>query len=191
MDQSPSSGEESFRALYQAHQRAILAYAIRRTGQRADADEVVAETFLVAWRRPDDVPGEPDTLPWLYGVARGVLANFRRSGRRQSLVRERLAGLPIEAAEVDVHARDDSLRAVHGALQSLKRDDRELIRLIAWEGLSHRQVGQVLGCSENAVAVRLHRIRRRLSVELDHEQRRARRAQTANLGADPGGERHR
>lgn len=193
MDRSPSTGEESFRALYQTHQRAILAYALRRTAQRADADEVVAETFLVAWRRPGDVPAEPDTLPWLYGVARGVLANLRRSGRRQHLLRERLAGLPIEAAELDVPAGDDSFRAIQCALRALKPDDLELIRLVAWEGLSHRQAAQVLGCSENAVAVRLHRIRRRLSVELGQQQHRARKRRdgTANPNTYPEGERDR
>jgi DNA-directed RNA polymerase specialized sigma24 family protein len=71
-----------FDEIYQAHGRAILGYALRRTSIDA-AQDIAAETFLVAWRRIDEVPKEP--LPWLLGVARRILANQRRSATRAEL----------------------------------------------------------------------------------------------------------
>ncbi len=136
-------------------------FLLRRTGPDT-ADDVLAETLLVCWRRFDDLP-EP-ALPWAYGVARNVLANAQRSERRQQRVAARVASVdpPREEAEAE-GPRDD---AVHDALAGLGDDDAELLRLWAWEQLTPAEIATVLGVTPNAVSVRLHRARARLAEEL-------------------------
>ena len=88
MRESPD--EVKFRSAYEAHARALLGDALRRTATPADAADVVAETMLTAWRRLDVMPDEPETILWLYGVARNVIANGDRTRRRQRRLAERL-----------------------------------------------------------------------------------------------------
>jgi RNA polymerase sigma-70 factor (ECF subfamily) len=151
--------ERRFRELFERHYGAISAYADRRCPS-ADADDVVAETFAVAWRRLDAVPTD-DALPWLYSVARKVLANQRRSQRRWFGLLDRLRSEQPGAAR---EPRDGA--PVVDALRRLKPDEREVLLLAAWEGLSHREIGLALGASENAIGIRVHRARKRLAQEL-------------------------
>jgi RNA polymerase sigma factor (sigma-70 family) len=155
-----------FQRLFEAHYRALMAYALRRTSSEADAHDVIAETFAVVWRRLDVVPGDDEALPWLYGVARRCLANQRRQEGRRSRLTVRLeddatgsvGGLPdTGSSEVS-----DGALAVRRALASLRPADQEILRLVAWEELSHREVAMALGVSANAVAIRIHRARKRL-----------------------------
>lgn len=158
MDADPASRRE-FRALFETYYGQVHAYARRRTTQPADADDVVAETFTVAWRRLGEMPEEP--LPWLYGVARRVLANQRRGRNRFLGLIERLRREPQ-----DMETPGDVGEPVRVALARLKPADQEVLRLSAWEGLSHAQIGQVLGITANAAAIRVHRARRQLGAEL-------------------------
>ncbi|MBM3696786.1 MAG: sigma-70 family RNA polymerase sigma factor, partial [Actinobacteria bacterium] len=123
---------------------------------RDEAADAAAEVFTVAWRKIAHLPPEPDTLPWLYGVARRVVANSARSRRR----RQRLAIRAAAQATEWSHTPDPA--GVLVALELLRSGDREILRLAAWEGLDPREMGLVLGCSPNAAAIRLHRARRRL-----------------------------
>jgi len=156
--------EEDFRRLWAEHHRHVLAYALRRTGQRADAEDVVSSTFTVAWRRRGDKPAAEFELPWLYAIAARVLANQRRSLRRLVALRSRLRELPAPAAD----ERSD-LPEVVAALKQLRGDDQEILRLAAWEGLTGAELAVALGCSENAATIRLHRARRRLAEQLAKE----------------------
>jgi RNA polymerase sigma factor (sigma-70 family) len=141
----------------------LLAYALRRTERLADAEEIVAETMLVAWRRHEKLPAGDEAIPWLYGVARRVLANQRRSQARRR--RLELLLQPLTRSSIDP-ASPAEVDAVIAATQRLPEADQEVLRLAAWEGLSHAQIAVSLGCSENAAALRLHRARRRLRGEL-------------------------
>ena len=154
-----------FDALFTAHQRHVLAYALRRTRTPADAEDVAAETFTIAWRKLDAIPaGEP--LPWLYAVARRVLANHRRGlGRRERLA----ALLRVEDVATPVHAGEDRDTAVFAALGSLSPADQEILRLVAWEELGNQAIAAVLGITPNAVAIRLHRARARFADALARE----------------------
>jgi len=139
----------------------VHAYAVRHT-DADEAEDVVAETFLVAWRRLADVPGDP--LPWLLVVARNTLANRRRSAYRHRVLELELARLirvarPADAADVPVQARDEVLRAV----ARLSDTEREAVLLAAWDGLSPQQAALVAGCSVDAFTKRLSRARARLS----------------------------
>jgi RNA polymerase sigma-70 factor (ECF subfamily) len=145
------------------HGREILAYALRRTGAE-DAADIVAETFLVAWRRLEDVPPGDQARLWLYGVARRTLANQRRGERRRERLGERLrADLPPVLVDPPEPPGPDAL----AALERLGPEDREVLRLSAWEELSPSEVAAVLGISAVAARSRLHRARRRLRRALE------------------------
>lgn len=146
--------------LFRAHHARVLAYALRRTLTEADAEDAASETFAVAWRRSADAPADP--LPWLYAICRRVLANQRRSGSRRLALRLRLARAEPPPSQ---RLGEDEGPAIT-ALAHLRPDDQELLRLVAWEDLSHAQIADSLGISVNAVAIRLHRARRRFAAVL-------------------------
>src|ERR1700733_732824 len=147
---------ERFERLYAAHAGVVRRYAQRRGGA-GEADDVVADVFLSVWRRLDEVPADP--VPWLLGIARGVLSNRRRGEDRHAaliarLMSEQLANSALGDDELDL--------ALIKALGSLSASDQELLLLVAWERLNSEELAQVLGLSKGTVAVRLHRARRRL-----------------------------
>ena len=159
--------ERRLDSLWQDHAPAVLRYARRRVFD-AEVDEVVAETFVVAWRRIEDVP--EFALPWLLGVARGVSANVRRAARRRDDLTQRLVAQPegfTAMPDVRSDADEDLPAAITLALHRLSAKDRELLTLMAWDGLDRDQAAEALGCSRGTLAVRLHRARRRLRAELD------------------------
>jgi RNA polymerase sigma factor (sigma-70 family) len=158
---------QRFEALFREHYPAVRAYALRRSAPDS-AQDAVAETFLVAWRRLDSVPEDP--LPWLYGVARRVLANQRRSDNRRRALGERLAAERAPGG-ADPAERLAEVDAVAGALARLRPDDREALMLSAWEGLDNAGAARASGCSRAAFAVRLHRARGRLAQALDAYER--------------------
>jgi RNA polymerase sigma-70 factor (ECF subfamily) len=154
----PGSEEQRFEELYAAHVHTIASYLRART-DRDSAVDALARTFEIAWRRLSDVPDEPK--PWLFGVARRVLADQRRSAGRQETLIERISESLRESA--DDHAETLSVRqAILAALSELAPVQREALLLIAWDGLTHREAAAALGCSTGALAVRVHRARRHL-----------------------------
>ncbi len=160
------SDSARFEALYRDTRADVLAYLIRRAGDREEAAELLAETYLVAWRRFDTVPTGPEARLWLFGVARNLLL---KAGRRRHVHTALVARLAHELRVVDtpVHgAENDRADAVAAALATLSARDRELITLTAWEGLSPGEIAAVTGSSANVVRVRLHRARARLVREL-------------------------
>ena len=151
---------EQFSRLFDEHYDALTRFAARSVGP-ADAQDVVADTFLVAWRRRYDIPR--DSLPWLIGVARNVLfQQYRASARRVALTAELEATRRMAADPEQVVERQWVLRALAG----LSASDRELLVLTAWEGLSPRQAAVVIGCSSATLRVRLHRARHRFAAAL-------------------------
>jgi RNA polymerase sigma-70 factor (ECF subfamily) len=153
-----------FEALFTVHYGPLMRYAARRVGVDS-AQEVVSETFLLAWRRLGDVPD--DALPWLYGAARRVAANEIRRRSRFLRLGERAAEMHVpERSHPDVVS--DQLR-VRAALQGLSERDREVVMLAEWEGLTTSEIATVLACSDSAAKVRLHRARRRLALLLGPE----------------------
>lgn len=156
-----------FEQLYDATSHLILGYALRRTDGAEDAADVVAEVFLVAWRRLDDVPAGDEARLWLYGVARNVLANHSRALRRRdrltSQVRDEVA---VFARGMRPAGEGRDRTAILAALAALGDVDREVLGLVGWEGLDHEQAAAVLGCSRPGLRVRLHRARRRFGREL-------------------------
>lgn len=157
----PSQDAQSlFRVLFDQTHLALLAYAVRRVANPADAADIVADTFVVAWRRIDEVPSGPDARPWMFGVAPGCLRNYYRGERRRSALAERLR-TSLADADLGDHTGGDHL-GVRDALATLTETDRELVQLAAWEQLSRAEIAVALGCSPAAVRVRLRRARTRL-----------------------------
>lgn len=150
-----------FLELYEEHARDLLAYARRRVPVAEDAADLVAETFLVAWRRLGEVPPGEEARLWLYGVARGALANQRRGELRRARLAQRLRS-ELAAAALWLPTVDTGSAPVLRALAGLEQDDREILLLTGWEELAPREIARVLGVSTVAIRSRLHRARRRL-----------------------------
>ena len=180
--------ERRFRLLYEEHYRSIQAYAVRRVGPADDAADVVAEVFTIAWRRLARIPEPPADRLWLYGVARRVAAGKLRSARRRRQLTARLQAShaahrnpgahDLESAQglgqllvhgavadgtVDGAVGDGTVRdRLAVAIAGLRPAEREALALVLWDELSHAEAAQVLGCSVNAVAIRVHRAKTRL-----------------------------
>jgi len=159
--------EAWFVQLYLDHWDHVLSYALRRTRTPEDAADVVAETFLVAWRRTTDVPPGPQARAWLYGVARRVLANQRRGAYRRNRLVERLRNDLV--AEIPCSESSAGKIAVMEALGRMKEEDREVLLLAGWEQLEPAEIALALGISAVAARSRLHRARRRFKSELGTE----------------------
>jgi RNA polymerase sigma-70 factor (ECF subfamily) len=143
----------------------VARFCARRAGSAEDAEDAATEVFATAWRRLDDVPDEPDDRLWLFGVARRVLANAHRAERRRRQLRLRLSAQPPPAPAPPPRA-DAAAASVARALAALSADDRELLLLTGWEGLSPAQVARVVDRPPALVSRRLHRARRRFAASL-------------------------
>jgi RNA polymerase sigma factor (sigma-70 family) len=156
--------EARFSAVFEQHHRDVERYLRRRAPDALVAD-LIAEVFLVAWRRWDSVP-QDHPLPWLYATARNVLANEVRGRLRGRRLTERVAAHTPPAVGDD-HAEEVSARlAVAAAFDRLSVADQEVLRLVAWEHLGRADAAKVLGCGTAAFAMRLARARRRLRAAL-------------------------
>lgn len=155
----------TFDALFTAYHADVLSYIVRRTSL-ASAEDVLAETFLVAWRRSDRVPKDP--LPWLLGVARRVLANQRRGELRRGALVGRLAGLWLGLGTLGPWEPPSTLSPeLAAAIASLSEREREALLLTAWDGLDPDRAASAAGCSAATFRVRLHRARKRVAAQLD------------------------
>jgi RNA polymerase sigma factor (sigma-70 family) len=155
--------EQRFVALWTEYGPRVMAYALRHLDSDS-AQDVVSETFLVAWRRLASVPDHP--LPWLLVVARNTISNLRRSGHRQARLAtelERFRQVAEPAAAADVLATERA--AVLARLAALTPREREALLLIAWDGLTPGQAAKVAGCTLTTFHVRLYRARRRLQAD--------------------------
>ncbi|WP_079194077.1 RNA polymerase sigma factor [Streptomyces sp. CB02923] len=183
-DEGPGKGvDEAFADAYRTHYWAVSRFVARRldSGQTDDVEEVVAEVFSIAWRRRAELP--PSPLPWLYGVARNCLSNTVRGFGRYRRLLHRLGN--HEAAHrrqtVDSPDTDRPGSWVHEALERLSPADQEVLRLTAWEELTLQELAVTLDCSQSAAAMRLHRARNRLRMQID----RLRPKGTPEPGPDP------
>jgi RNA polymerase sigma-70 factor, ECF subfamily len=161
--------DPAFEGLYQRYGPAILAYCIRRAGHDLALDSC-QETFLVAWRQFQQLPEEPQTLPYLYGIAARVLSNQRRSLARRKKLDMKLSSLGVtplpDPALLVVHKSEHA--EVVQAVRRLRPKDREIVMLYTWEDLSRETIAQMMGMTKPAVDQRIHRSYRRLARALNH-----------------------
>ena len=160
---------QRFEAAYRELYAPICGYALRRVREPEDAAEVIAETFATLWRRFDRCPEGDELRPWLFGVARRVIANQHRGERRRSALSDRLVENFHQSGLEAVGAPHDR-SALAGAFASLSESDRELLSLIAWEGLTREELAVALGASRATVRLRLHRASKRLRAALPPTQ---------------------
>jgi RNA polymerase sigma-70 factor, ECF subfamily len=156
--------EARFDACFRSYYPEVLAYALRRLGERSAAEDVAAQTFAVTWRRLSALPADP--LPWLFGIARQVVRNETRSARRRLRLLVRISGQDPPRVGRDPAEPAAERSAIVTALGRLGEGQREVLRLAAWEGMDARRAAAALGCSPAAYTLRLYRARRRLAKEL-------------------------
>lgn len=152
-----------FEELYRATYPRVLAYA-RSMASREDADDAVAETYAIAWRRQRDIPRSAE-LGWLLGVTRRVLANARRGRRRAGALHALLDLQPRSPGPDPADCVEDG--ELRTALLELSPLDREAVVLTAWFDLSSADAAQALGITPAAFRMRAARARRRLRVALN------------------------
>lgn len=164
---SQAERKSRFDAIWDEHRLQVLAYCLRRA-PGADGEDACAETFLVVWRRLDEIPTQPRTLLCIYGIARKVLANQTRSFHRRERLSEKLAHIgvtpPADPVHLVVQSAED--RQIAEAVRRLRPTDREIVRLDAWEDLTREEIAEVMGMSRAAIDQRIHRAYKRLSLAL-------------------------
>src|SRR4051794_35940907 len=157
------SGDQAFQALFEAHYSELRRFVLRRVENRAAAEDILAETFAIAWRRREQGPDA--SVAWLFGICRRVIANHRRSAKRRLRLFNRLS-----ASRLDLGRDPAELLAerseIGRAFAGLSDSQREVLKLVAWDGLSAADAAAVLGCSPAAFRVRLHRARGELAKRL-------------------------
>jgi RNA polymerase sigma factor (sigma-70 family) len=153
----------AFEQLFDAHYAELERFVRRRLSDQSAAEDVLTDAFLVVWRRWDDVP-DP-ALPWLYGICSRVLATHQRSAARRSRLSRRLAAMPIDETRDPAETRAEQ-ETISIAFAALSEEQREVLRLIAWDGLSTAEAAQVLDCTPGAFRLRLMRARQALTKQL-------------------------
>ena len=162
-----ASRRERFEQLYAETRVSILGYLMRRVSSPADAADLLAETYLIAWRKLDDVARDEEARLWLYGVARRIASHHHRHERVERGLAEALrAELGREAPVMRADRNMPFGDVISASLDRLKPSDREIIELSAWEQLTPAEIAAVIGMKSGAVRVRLHRIRTAIRTEL-------------------------
>lgn len=164
----PQQNDQRFQHLYATYRHAVWSYVVRRI-DRNDADDAVAEVFVVAWRKVGQAPESAEVLPWLYGIARNVVRNMQRSSMRRQRLWAKNVSLPhVNSPSPDVQVvRDFDDAALLAAVAALHPYDRELLRLRTWEELSIKNIALVVDKSPKSIESRLVRIRKSLAQALD------------------------
>lgn len=168
-----ASDEARFRTLFEATYRDVRSFALRRLPDVSAVDDVVSETFLVAWRRFEQVPADQsEALLWLYRVAQYGVLNAQRGERRRHALRERLrVAVPAITHDGDrVVVLDDECETLTSAFATLPEDDRTVLLLAAWEGLTGQALAIVLDCTAATAATRLFRARARFAAAVESDE---------------------
>ena len=170
IEDSPEFRRERFRVLYNDLYDDLWRYVQRRSINTEEARDTLSEVFLVAWRRLEDIPAGKEARLWLFGVARNLVKTSWRKRKRSGDLLVRIGSEMSTRGTTDEELDNSGVLKIVKALQFLSESDQEILRLLAWENLSHKEISVVLGCSENAVAIRIRRARVRLMKVLQSEK---------------------
>ena len=166
MSDAPSDAE--YTRLVNEHSRSIYRYVMRRLTDWSSCEDVVSETFLIAWRRRIQLPPRDRELAWLYAIAFRVISNQRRARDRRNRLTVRIA---LERKGNDLEATDDTfdVESVMKIVKYLRVDDRVILEHVYWERLPYREIADILGISENAVGIRINRAKKSLKLIIDQD----------------------
>jgi RNA polymerase sigma-70 factor (ECF subfamily) len=153
--------DEAFTRLFNEHSLALRRFTLRRFSDSRVCEDIVAETFLIAWRRWGELPPKERELQWLYGIAFRVLSNQRRSRDRRDRLFTRLSFERNPDPE-DLETGPIDFLSIRVALSQLRDSDRELLEFVYWEKLTYREISEIVGVSENAVGIRINRAKSQL-----------------------------
>ena len=170
LEDNPEFRRERFRILYRDLYDDLWRYVQRRSINDEEAHDTLSEVFLVAWRRLEDVPAGKEARLWLFGVARNLVKTSWRKRKRSAALVDRVGNEMTTRSALDDKSDNSGVYKIVKALQFLSEKDQEILRLLAWEDLSHKEISMVLKCSENAVAIRVRRARVRLMKVLQSEK---------------------
>ena len=170
IEDSPEFRRERFRILYNDLYDDLWRYIQRRSINTEEARDTLSEVFLVAWRRLVDIPAGNEARLWLFGVARNLVKTSWRKRKRSGDLLVRIGSEMSTRVTTDEELDNSGVLKIVKALQFLSENDQEILRLLAWENLSHKEISVVIGCSENAVAIRIRRARVRLMKVLQSEK---------------------
>ena len=170
IEDSPEFRRERFRILYNDLYDDLWRYIQRRSINTEEARDTLSEVFLVAWRRLEDIPAGNEARLWLFGVARNLVKTSWRKRKRSGDLLIRIGSEMSTRVTTDEELDNSGVLKIVKALQFLSENDQEILRLLAWENLSHKEISVVIGCSENAVAIRIRRARVRLMKVLQSEK---------------------
>ena len=170
IEDSPEFRRERFRILYNDLYDDLWRYIQRRSINTEEARDTLSEVFLVAWRRLEDIPAGNEARLWLFGVARNLVKTSWRKRKRSGDLLIRIGSEMSTRVTTDEELDNSDVLKILKALQFLSENDQEILRLLAWENLSHKEISVVVGCSENAVAIRIRRARVRLMKVLQSEK---------------------
>ncbi len=170
IEDTPEFRRERFRVLYNDLYDDLWRYVQRRSINTEEARDTLSEVFLVAWRRLEDIPAGKEARLWLFGVARNLVKTSWRKRKRSGDLLVRIGSEMSTRVTTDEELDNSGVLKIVKALQFLSENDQEILRLLAWENLSHKEISVVLGCSENAVAIRIRRARVRLMKVLQSEK---------------------
>ncbi len=170
IEDTPEFRRERFRVLYNDLYDDLWRYVQRRSINTEEARDTLSEVFLVAWRRLEDIPAGKEARLWLFGVARNLVKTSWRKRKRVGDLVVRIGSEMSTRGATDEELDNSGVLKIVKALQFLSENDQEILRLLAWENLSHKEISVVLGCSENAVAIRIRRARVRLMKVLQSEK---------------------
>jgi RNA polymerase sigma factor (sigma-70 family) len=164
---NPTKIDRQFGSLFVSHYDDVLGYCVRRT-TFLEAEDAASEVFTIAWKRIDDLDWDT-AAPWLFGIARGVLSNQRRSTSRRVRLTEKVGSMGeghIEAPDVIVIRREQD-QQVMDVLEGLRETDSEILMLSTWEELSAPEIATALNISVSAAEQRLHRAKQRFTAALE------------------------
>ncbi len=173
VNEIPRKDEMWFRDLYRSHYKDLLAYSCRRTNHTA-AEDIVADTFLITWKKRVEIPEGNERL-WLFGVARNLILNNTRASQRKKALLQKLRCQPRfdqTTSEITSNMDDQSSSELLAALNQLPPFEKELLMLICWEGLSYDEISEILYQTPNALRIRAHRARKLLAKQLEKSKGR-------------------
>lgn len=170
---SSAGSADAYSVFFRRHVDAITRYAVRRCANSEDVADLVAECFLVALQSAHRYVPETDTaLPWLFGISRRLLAKQRRkyAGNRRLEVKASNAFPVFSAAEDnEIASAIDAARqapALERALANLTRAERDVLELVAYDGLTPSEAAAALDITPNAARLRLSRARRAVRAQI-------------------------